>query len=386
MNERATTLPAARKLPRRSLGPAAMLLTVVLWTLNFGLIDLIDGFTGFVDQSRNQVLDAGWGAIFGVLLPAGLLAQVRRPLHRIAGLQQTAVVVVAIVIAALTAGEWRYFRLVAAIVFALAILLALHPARREFLNGRGSAKPTLALAGLVAAAPCLVYAARMTSAQRRHLPPLDAVTNGLNHWTAMAALALSVLLLVLFASLGTNGWRIPAWSAALVAAAWGMSILSAADAHPAGGARRVWAYAAIGWAAAVCACALLEARRESQSSQPQPHNERALVKRASTSRTTGRATRGIHLLAIATALFVSAAGVALASTMLNPPPATGRHPSLPAEGHRHDPPRHGGERLQHQIRDPDLVEQPGTGRSSRPEGRTRNTWPGRRSGHSGRQR
>jgi hypothetical protein len=263
MNACTTTPPAARTLPRRSLAPAAILLTVALWTLNFGLIDLIDGFTGYVDQSRNQVLDAGWGAIFGILLPLGLLAQLRRPLHRIAGLQQGGVVVVALAVAAFAAGEWRYVGLIAVIVFVLAILLALHPAREEFRNARGGAKPTLALAGLVAAAPCLSYAARMTSAQRRHLPPVDAVTNGLHHWTAMTALALSVLLLVLLASLGTNGWRIPAWSAALAAAAWGASSLSAPDPHPAGGAGRGWSYAAIGWAIAVGACALLEARRES---------------------------------------------------------------------------------------------------------------------------
>ncbi|MFL5954353.1 MAG: hypothetical protein ACJ76I_09630 [Gaiellaceae bacterium] len=265
----ATALPAARLRPRRRLGIAAVLLTVGLWTLNFGLIDLLDGFTGFVDQSRNQVLDAGWGAVFGILLPLGLLAQVRRPIRRIAGLQQMALVLLALVIAALGAEEWRYFGLVAAVAFALAILLALHPARDEFLNARGRAKPTLALAAAVAAAPCLVYTARMTSAQRRHLPPLDAVTNGLDHWTAMAALALSVLLLVLLASLGTRGWRIPAWSAALAAAAWGTSSLTAPEAHPAGGAGRGWAYAAIGWAIAVGACALLEARRESKPSQLQ---------------------------------------------------------------------------------------------------------------------
>jgi hypothetical protein len=54
-----------------------------------GLIDLIDGYTGFVDQARNQVLDAGWGLVFGVILPIGLLAQLRRPERRIAGIQQT---------------------------------------------------------------------------------------------------------------------------------------------------------------------------------------------------------------------------------------------------------------------------------------------------------
>jgi hypothetical protein len=266
MSESSTTPPADGTSPQLSIGAVALFLTVVFWTLNFGLIDLIDGFTGFVDQSRNQVLDAGWGVTFAILLPFGLLAQVRRPLYRIAGLQQAAAVTVALAIAALTAEEWPYLGLVAAIALALAILLALHPARQEFLSGRGQAKPSLALAGLIAAAPCLLYAARMTSAQRRHLPPLDAVSNGLHHWTVMAALALSIPLLVLFASLGTNGWRIPAWSTALAAAAWGIASLSAPEGHPAGGAGTRWSYAAIGWAIVVGTCSLFEARRESEPS------------------------------------------------------------------------------------------------------------------------
>ena len=121
--------------------------------------------------------------------------------------------------------------------------------------------------GIIAAAPCLVYAARMTSAQRRHLPPSDAVTNGLHHWTAMAALALAEVLLALLASLGTNGWRIPAWSAALAAAAWATSGLLARDPHPAGGQGRGWAMATLAWAIAVGAIAVIEGRRESGSPQ-----------------------------------------------------------------------------------------------------------------------
>jgi hypothetical protein len=36
----------------------------VLWlTGNFGVVDFVDGFMGFVDQARNQVLDVGWGAV-----------------------------------------------------------------------------------------------------------------------------------------------------------------------------------------------------------------------------------------------------------------------------------------------------------------------------------
>jgi hypothetical protein len=69
----------------------------VLWlTGNFGVVDFVDGFTGFVGQARNQVLDVGWGAVFGVIVPLGLLSQLRRPERRIAGIQQTGIVAAAL--------------------------------------------------------------------------------------------------------------------------------------------------------------------------------------------------------------------------------------------------------------------------------------------------
>jgi hypothetical protein len=55
----------------------ALVGAVASLTINFGLIDLVDGFTGYVDQARNQVLDARWGALFGLILPLGLLTQLR---------------------------------------------------------------------------------------------------------------------------------------------------------------------------------------------------------------------------------------------------------------------------------------------------------------------
>ena len=76
----------------------------------------------------------------------------------------------------------------------------------------------LALA-TVAAGPALIYAWRMASAQRRDLPPADAVSNGLHHWTVMTALALLVVLLMLLAAARTSGWRIPALSASIAAGA-----------------------------------------------------------------------------------------------------------------------------------------------------------------------
>src|SRR4051812_49612546 len=107
----------------------ALVVAVASLTVNFGLIDLVDGFTGYVDQARNQILDVGWGAVFGVILPLGLLTQLRRPERRVAGVQQTAVVALALALAGAAGQKWWYFALAGGGAGGSAVLLALHPAR-----------------------------------------------------------------------------------------------------------------------------------------------------------------------------------------------------------------------------------------------------------------
>ena len=231
-------------------------------TINFGLIDLVDGFTGYVDQARNQVLDVGWGATFGVILPIGLLSQLHRPERRIAGIQQTALVASALALAALAGQSERYLVLAAAIAVIAAILLALHPARQTFLRRGQQADSVMLALAAVAAGPVLAYVRRMASAQRRDLPPADAVTNGLHHWTVMAALALLVLLLMLLAAARTSGWRIPAVSTALAAGSWALSCLLG-PASAAGSEGHAWAWAALAWALVVL----------TTTAWPRPHDQ-----------------------------------------------------------------------------------------------------------------
>ena len=232
----------------------ALVVAFASLTVNFGLIDLVDGFTGYVDQARNQVLDVGWGAVFGVILPLGLLSQLRRPERRIAAIQQTAVVALALALAAAAGQNWWYLALAGGIAVASAVLLALHPARQTFLTrGRQLELMMLCLAA-VAAIPSLVYAWRMASAQRRDLPPADAVSNGLHHWTVMTTLALLVLFLVLLAAARTSGWRIPAVSASSAAGAWAISCLLAPT-SAAGSEGHAWAWAALVWAIVTLATA-----------------------------------------------------------------------------------------------------------------------------------
>jgi branched-subunit amino acid permease len=251
----------ARVTHTRWLKVVALVVALASLTINFGLIDLIDGYTGYVDQARNQVLDAGWGLVFGVIVPLGLLAQLRRPERRIAGTQQTAVVAFALAIAGIAGEEWWYLALAAGISAACAVLLALHPARRTLLARGRHLEPVLLALAAVAAIPCLVYAWRMASAQRRDLPPADAVSNGLHHWTVMTALALLVLLLLVLAALRTTGWRIPAISAAIAAGAWAISCLLAPE-SAAGSEGHVWAWAVIIWAVVTVTATLWPRTRE----------------------------------------------------------------------------------------------------------------------------
>ena len=239
----------------------AVVAAVAALTINFGLIDLVDGFTGYVDQERNQVLDVGWGAVFGVVLPLGLLALLRRPERRIAGVQQTAVVALALALAGALGERWWYLVLAAGVGAIAVVLVALHPARQTFgLRGQQPDRSMLVLAA-VAAGPSLVYVWRMASAQRRDLPPTDAVSNGLHHWTVMGALALLVLLLVLLAALRTPGWRIPAISASIAAGAWAISCLLA-PAGAAGSEGHAWAWMVLAWAVVTLAAATWPRTRE----------------------------------------------------------------------------------------------------------------------------
>ena len=122
-------------------------------------------------------------------------------------------------------------------------------------------EPVLFALAAVSATPCLVYAWRMASAQRRDLPPADAVSNGLHHWTLMTALSLLVLLLVVLAALRTTGWRIPAISASIAAGAWAISCLLA-PASAAGSEGHAWAWAALVWAVVTLTATLSPRTRE----------------------------------------------------------------------------------------------------------------------------
>jgi hypothetical protein len=244
---------------------SVILFVLLMWYLGFGLIDLLGGFF-----PGGNVLGGAYGALAGIIIPVGVMAQVRAPDRKIAGMQQAALGVLALALAGLIATDFYsptgeecdcglFYVSVLPMAAFVALLVRLHPARRRFLAGGG--RPGRVLAGLagLAAVPWLLYAVQMAANQRAALPPLDAGRNGYGGWTGASALAIGIVLVSILGSLRTEGWRIPAWSAGAAALVWGLLSTTAPTAPGSGG--QIGGTLAMIWGVLLIAAAEWEARR-----------------------------------------------------------------------------------------------------------------------------
>lgn len=234
----------------------------------FALAALIPGF-GLVDLTtplnpkwhEGYVSEVGYGALAGIILPVGFLAQLRSPERRIAGLQQVAATVPAYIAAGVLGEDDDFLPFAAIVAVAVATTLALHPAPRRFVARGATFRPVLALLALAAAVPLIAYGLEAAANQRDGLPPLAFDSHGpLNSWAALAAAAFSAALVALLTSLGTDGFPIAGSSAGAAAAVWGLTSL----AHPndPGSEGRVWASLAVVWALVFIAAVERERRRD----------------------------------------------------------------------------------------------------------------------------
>ena len=256
-----------RRVRTRSAQGLAVLFALVCWTALFGLSDLADGLTGFVDDGRNTALDVGWGVLFGVVVPAGLLAQLRSA-SRVAGVHVLLIAGVSLAAWGAAGEAWGYLVLGSATVALAALFVALSGEHASVLRRRVPVLPPLLLLGAAATVPAGLYAVRMSSNARQHLPPADAVSLGIPHWPALGALASTVVLLTVAAGLGVRGRLLLGGLAGLAACLWGVSCLL----YPgvAGSQGRGWAAAAIVWAAITVATVAFERQRDGARAAPAP--------------------------------------------------------------------------------------------------------------------
>jgi hypothetical protein len=166
------------------------------------------------NYDTNPVLDLGFSALGVVIVTTGLVMQLWEPEHHIAGLQQTVIGLLALGIAGLLGR--RVEPLVGAIILlgGTAILIALHPARREFIEIPARPSRRLIALALLAAVPVAVYAVAMLDAARRAGPSCFFGQCAFGDRLAeMAALVIAIVLIALLAAARPGGWRITARSA-----------------------------------------------------------------------------------------------------------------------------------------------------------------------------
>ena len=234
----------------------AAALVVVFGVGFFGLISLGLGWFESVHGVAGPVTDLGYGALVGIILTMGVLLQLRAPEGRIAGVQQAALVIPALLIGSALASDSQNVVAALILVPTLGILLALHPARREFLRrGAGLSRKLFAIT-VLGAIPLSAYALAMgTEARDLAGPP-----HHIQRLSTMAALAIAVMLASLLAALRTQGWRIPAWSAGTAAIVFGLASSVFPDQRGAEGSG--WGAVAIAEGVLFIAVAELESRRD----------------------------------------------------------------------------------------------------------------------------
>jgi hypothetical protein len=221
---------------------AAALLLLVLPMAPFLVIPVAWPFLG-EQLGVHRVHDIGVATMLWLMV-AGLLVQVRRAEHQVGGMQQVLVVVLTML--GLTAVA-RPATLLSPLLLAFGLVFAaaaLHPARAELGRVRLGLDPFLGMLALVAAGPLLTFAGAQLRLDHTALP--IAAHGG--HWTAMAALAVSILALAFLGASRPRGWRVPVWSVGGGSLLFGVS--SAALPHMPSSIGPVWGALAAAWGVA----------------------------------------------------------------------------------------------------------------------------------------
>ncbi|MEX0816878.1 MAG: hypothetical protein WD027_05500 [Gaiellales bacterium] len=244
----------------------AAVLVLVFGVVFFGLTSLVIGWFESVEGVAGPVTDLGYGVLFGVILTTGPLVQLRAPERKIAGMQQATLVIPALLIGSAIASDSQ--NLVPALILlpCVGILLALHPAREEFLRREAAFSVPLLCIAVLGAIPLVAYALDMGAQAQDLLGPPHHV----QRLSTMAAMAIAIVLVGLLAALRTRGWRTPAWSAGTAAIVFGLASMAFPDQRGAEG--RGWGGIAIAGGVLFIAVAELEnrtkARRETRTVEP----------------------------------------------------------------------------------------------------------------------
>lgn len=270
---------SVRPIRRRAFVLWAALLALVFGLLFIGVTALTIGlWVAHQNMLTTPVSDLCFFALGALIVGMGFAVQLRNPEHKLAGVQQAVLGLLALVVAGLLGNRIEPF--VGGVIFLLAaaILVALHPARHDFFQRGPSLSVPLALLALLALVPAIVYAVSMLYLARHAGPScfFGRCPSG-DRLAEMAALALAIVLVGGLAALQTPGWRGAAQSAGSSAALLGVASISLP--HAPGEVGPVWGALTATWGILVIVAAEWQARQEpsggcGQGTKPPPASGR----------------------------------------------------------------------------------------------------------------
>ena len=260
--------------PSTSRPPRAFVIVTALATLFFGVLSftwfsLVVGWFETGEREIHRLHDVSWGALGGILIAGGVLVQLRNPERKVSAMQMVAAVVIVTAVASLLGEQVSPFLVPFLLLPALVVWF--HPARAEILKPGAGISPILAGLAVIAAVPLIKWGFDQIDIQKAEPEGLtgafaDHWEEG--HWFQMGALAFSLPVAGLIASMKTTGWLITARLAGAAAAVFGVASLvldNYASALDTG-----WAWATLLGSLVFVAVAEWESRKEVALPPPAP--------------------------------------------------------------------------------------------------------------------
>ena len=209
---------------------------------------------GHFTEPHHRIHDLTYGFVF---LPAvvGIVAQLRRPMHNVAGMLMAIIPWIGLSLAAVFSTTPFVIASAQSLLPALLIVFTalLHPSASDFFRSFRVTRVNrvMVLLVVIAAVPLLASAFTNIGLQRTVADEHAAM----GHYGFMAAFAFTVVGVGLLASLRPDGWRITAWIAGLLPVLFGVTSVMYPDVSS--GLGLAWALAAIAWGLVFVAAAEL---------------------------------------------------------------------------------------------------------------------------------
>lgn len=251
----------AGPLRRRAFEFATAFFAFVFCIPSLALLDLVGGLlpAGPASELPANMGDLAYGIIGVVLVTPAFACQVRHPELKTGPLQQIALVMLALAVAAVASGAYVGVAAAAVLLVPLSVVVALHPVPRGVFRPPARLSPLLLLFALSALIPTAVYAWVMAAHGRANLPPEDSFAYVPTFWSAVVAMTVATILVALHTALRFEGWSISAVCVAAAAFLFGEASILNPDIPASAG--RGWGLVAIFWGIAWTAITLKERSR-----------------------------------------------------------------------------------------------------------------------------